>query len=266
MRAAGGADAFRDIVLRGYHGPRRRSPACGVGAQGLSTYADGIVLTIGECVVLSSLIRRGASAALLACGALGAQADTVQFNGFHYGNGNAVTINAPVSLSANAGGFDLSFNGAASVVAYCVELTQYIGLGQSYGNYAQLDAADYFSAGTLDRLARLISFVEDHHSVNTALESSALQLAIWNIVYDVDATVGSGSFRVGANGFSAMANQWLADSGNSAASGWALYVLKSDTQQDQLYWARQSVPEPATLALAAAALGGMGFASRRRRA
>jgi len=245
---------------------------------------------------MNHFIRTACAAALLAAG-LSAQAGTVNFVGWAHGGGNTVNVSTPNfngqggAFSLTLSGFAAGFNGAFE--AYCVELTENIGLGQSYTSYSIVTADSYFLAkgkpGVAASLTSLISYVNNSNMLANAAagfkddQSTALQLAIWNTVYDTDSTLNSGNFSeasatayrnnstttVGSN---TTTNFWGANSllsSAGAASGYSLYVLQSTGtpgQQDQLIWMRNTVPEPTSLALVALALGGVGFVSRRRKA
>ncbi len=219
-----------------------------------------------------------------------AQAATVQLNSWTWGNGNNVNASAPV-YSGAAGGFSGTLTGSSvpelngSIETYCVELTEFFSFGGSYNDYNVMAASSYFTAAKAATLGKLITYVYGNNLFGgTAVDyrdnlSSAVQLAIWNTVYDGDSTLGSGTFgdiseyRDGTVNFFG-ANQLLANSANLGIS-YDLYVLSSgrpmvDVQgkQDQLVWRRSTnqVPEPTSLALAFAALAGMGVAAKRRKA
>lgn len=235
-----------------------------------------------------NFLRTAAAAALLATG-LAAQAGTLTMAGWLFGPGNNVAAGAP-NYSGQAGGFkgalsnmsDPAFN-LNPVEMYCVDLGQYITIntGTTYSvkidgeagatAFTVMDVASVFSSSVANRLAKLVSYAESVSTiVDTSAESTSMQLAIWNTVYDTDNTLTApGSFS-DTSGYAAYANTLLANAAGFSVTK-QLYVLKSASNQDQLFWIdsqgrRGDLPEPASLALVGLALGGAAFASRRRRA
>jgi len=242
-------------------------------------------------------IRTVCAAALLATG-LAANAGTVTFNGWAHGNGNTVNVNA---FNVNSSTHSYSFGGAAgafkvtlsnflgansrfngSFEAYCVELMQSININGRYTDYRIVTASDYFAAkpNVAAKLTNLISYANNGNLIGGLAQtlrddqSTALQLAIWNTVYDTDSslalTTSTGPrlndvsiFSTSASGSFMNATNLLANAGS--ATGYSLFVLQSGSQQDQLIFLRNVVPEPTSLALVALALGGAGFVSRRRK-
>ena len=231
-----------------------------------------------------TLIHAGLAVALSA-GAAMAQAQTVQMTGWAYGSSNEVSFAAPSGLSdtLDAGAFKgvLSGFGAqfdtASFVTYCVDLSQEFTLPSVMTGYSIVsgasDTASFASGGwganaaaTSARLGQLMTYVKAHPTaVDTAAESTALQLAIWNVIYDSDNNVNSGAFDVNyfTNiAYGATANALLTNS-LSTVSNLSVYVLKSSTKQDFLVTV-SAVPEPSTYAMMALGLAGIGFVARRR--
>ena len=147
--------------------------------------------------------------AVLACAST-AHAAVVTLSGWAFGSGNAVAsttggASSLPSYTGLAGGFAGALSEAGtldtpSFVTYSIELEQPFSFSSTpVGGYAVQDAASYFAARRLDnalrpegtlvaeRLGRLFSWAQaDVTRVDTAAESTALQLAVWNIVYDSD--------------------------------------------------------------------------------
>lgn len=232
------------------------------------------------------------SAALLAMIGSAAHAGTLTMQGWLYGPGNQVSLSANPNYNGLAGGFKGRLSGLSDsqfnlnpVEMYCVDLAQFININATYtvklqsdnfnANFTIKPVNAVFSSAISQRLTQLVSWSESAASyVDNSTESTALQLAIWNAIYEVDGdqsgqALRSGSFRetlTQASVFATTAGSMQASAASYQGRMKQLFVLQSGTNQDQLIWidSQNSVPVPGTLALVGLALLGAGAAARRR--
>lgn len=199
-------------------------------------------------------------------------APTVTLTGWTFGSGNTVNVTAP-SHNGAAGGFKGSLSGfgapfdSASFQTYCVELTQSFGFSTTgmlgYTIVPGSLYAEWLNPATSNRIGQLITYVNANPTaVDTAAESTSLQLAIWNSIYDTDSTLSGGTFK-DTTIYDSYADTLLANS-SSTVSNLKVYALTNREKQDFLV--TTPVPEPSTYALMMAGLMGMTFVARRRRA
>jgi hypothetical protein len=202
-----------------------------------------------------------------------ANAQVVNLTGWTFGSGNTVHVTSP-TFNGSAGGFKGTLSGFgplfddATFETYCVELTQQFNLPSGgmtgYSIVPGASYAQWLHPATTHRIGQLITYVNGHaDSVDTAAESTSLQLAIWNSIYDTDNTLGAGGTFSDTSGFAGYANTLLANSA-ATVSNLNVYVLTNARKQDFLV--TTPVPEPETYALMLAGLMATGFVARRRRA
>jgi hypothetical protein len=105
-------------------------------------------------------------------------------------------------------------------------------------------------------------------ATTSAINSAAFQLAVWEILYDDDLSLFSGSFhtnRVG-NATDALAESWLAGLGGFSDKG-EIILYQSGEHQDFIGRRPSSdVPEPGPVALIGIGLVAMLVFTRRREA
>jgi hypothetical protein len=152
-----------------------------------------------------------------------------------------------------------------SFATYCIELTQGLPVPNptySFGAYAN----DWIS-----RLVEVSGFYgggdQSSNEVDTIAEKTALQLAIWEAVYDsFPGDLTTGIFQVTSSptaGAVAQANTYLTAAASLAAGSYptqTLFTFTSPSGQDLV----TAVPEPSSYAMLLAGLAGVGFVARRR--
>lgn len=221
---------------------------------------------------------RTAAALCLSATALAATASpTLTQTGFANA-GAAATISVaggPNNGTFHAGEFTGVFNGE-SFLSYCVDLSQYFSFGNSYADYAPTTGLAAFGATRATQLGELLTAVGGF-ATSTPSRSAAVQAAVWEILYETGPllSLGSGSFTAGggttaASDIAAL-NNVLGHLGDYAAASYS--ILASPTSQDFITAARDgrvgtaavgAIPEPSSLALIVAAIGGAAFSRRRR--
>lgn len=205
---------------------------------------------------------------------LQAHADSALFTGYAHGSESVnFKLTAPdlttvlAQGGTSAGGFLMSFNGAPSFEAYCVDLFQHISFGVTYTDYNPFGTSHAFANGNAyNDLGRLYATAG---VVDNSIKEAAFQIAVWEIAYETKPgayNLGDGvaTFLGGSaasSGALALASTWLGGLTNGGHP--SIVVTESREHQDMIY---APVPEPETYVLFMAGLAAMGFVARRRRA
>src|SRR5438105_1819836 len=212
---------------------------------------------------LKALLCRAAMSCTFAaalCATVPASANTLQTIGWVSPPPDTFTVHrGATSQNVYTGGFTGVWNLTESIFFWCFDLDHYFQLGHTYTN-------DYVVAAVSDPLnTELRQLFEEAFSAadDSPDNSAAFQLAIWNLLYDNDLTVSSGSFWAnnGHAGALTQANAWLVGLSGYTGNGWSIRELLS-TSQDPRHQSfvvgdhppRQDVPEPSSLPLCMLAL------------
>lgn len=208
-----------------------------------------------------------AVAAALTGLSLAASATTFTKSVYHFGDEVNVVFNSVSSklLTAEIIG---TFNPApaGSFAAFCVEIDQ---------EFASPFTGAFKTPEQAAALGQLIAgagwksgaWASDAIASDDKASIAALQVGIWDIVYDGSIDLASGTFKTDAAGqaaYGATLAAWM-EAGKGSLLGKDLLVLSDGhgtpgEHQDILI----AVPEPSTYALMIAGLGAVGFVARRR--
>lgn len=231
---------------------------------------------------MKQYISRSAAALALAATCLSAQAANVSLSGWAYGNGNRIDASSAVgAVTAPAGAFIGTLSGTAGMdatpfVTYSVELGQdfFLSTG-SRTDYEVVEGATYFQdrrgdGAVAERLGRLMTYAYENPQLSTGSGgSTALQVAIWSLVYNSPEVRARGNTFRDSSIYNTPAQVLLNGAAGVTSSLFDVMVLASSSNQDfMLLKTRQAditVPEPGSLGLAAAALAALAIQGRRSR-
>lgn len=167
-----------------------------------------------------------------------------------------------------------------SLLMFCIDLfhgAAPVGTGVKY------DKIDFANGlNPYDGIAKLITFNGGLAS-KSASDSAAMQLAVWNIVYDTDLDVANGKFRtnyMGGTDVVSKANALLVGASGVSQNLYNISLLTDNAYAENTKAGYQDfitaslnsggdfgndVPEPDALALAGIGLLGLGIVTRRRK-
>lgn len=182
-------------------------------------------------------------------------------------NGNVNTVKFEWTRTDNAGaGIDSTIPTIFNT--YCIDIAQNVTANTNYTFNVVSTVVHGFTSNQTLMLSRL--WGSKFADVNTADESAAFQVAVWEIVYDTNFNLNSGPFKVNSNTtVRNMAQGWLNSitDGNFVANGAlpTISVLQSPTAQDQItVLPGNNVPAAGSGVLALAGLGLLGKRRNRR--
>lgn len=197
---------------------------------------------------------------------------TIRINGNQY-NVHAGQLNHEITARSGS-----TAPALGALATYCVDISEWVSSQSQQYDVSELTDAPVGNGNSgmdqhkADAIGRLYAYADGQQYGTSNNFSAAFQLAVWEVVADLDTetstlSVGSGDFKA-----------WNLNSGTtsylstllSVATDDGIFInrrvraLTNDGSQDQMF--EVAVPLPTTGALAAVGLAGAGFFGRRRQA
>ena len=247
-----------------------------------------------RCGILAAVLL--ASSAAFGNAFFGPNPDTrnLTWNGFSNGSVSVSTNFGTFSAGQFQGLFDGEGNGLSAddfFRFFCIDLSHAAGGTSSYTRYLGFDPADLVHTATdAAELTRLFNTVPYPNAAAgtyysggaqtnfgdfaNAADSAAFQLAVWEIWFDNDMNLGTGTFQADQlNPVTTQAQGYLNAVGNGSvpAAGWTLYEFVSNNGSQNYISVQhtgplQQAPEPGTLILlGVGALAAWGTSKRHRK-
>ena len=189
-------------------------------------------------------------------------------------NGTAKITKAPVApiggyKSYGAYGFNMTDTTGAlgSFVAFCLDITHYLSTGTSPYLVTSTPFSNSYGLDPAAKSRVQAMFDANYAGLDTSdrKQAASFQAALWNSIYDADATVAKGAFKATGTDVS-LANGYLASAAAfTGPSTYRLTFLESLDGRQNLVTA-SAVPLPAGGVLLLSAIAGIGAVRRRRKA
>jgi uncharacterized repeat protein (TIGR01451 family) len=143
---------------------------------------------------------------------------------------------------SNVAGFLMTPSVGTDFYAFCTQISQPILPLQNPYTHELNGTTNGFSASSALRIAQLVQAAGFNATTgfgagnNTMVNFVAMQLAVWNALYDTDYSVSTGTFHsvTDNNGAKSQANTWLLAAQNIAAPSALIHNLYNTTGQDLL--------------------------------
>jgi hypothetical protein len=155
-------------------------------------------------------------------------------------------------------GVPLNANFPPSVLTYCIDLEQFIYLGQSHVFAIEPNLALAPTIGSQAKAAAITELFDRYFlsGLTSTANQNAFQIALWELVYDGpnNPSLSTGYIQASDAQAQALLSSLGTPYSNHDLAGSRLLALVSNTNQDQLVVVPASVPAPPAAVLAGIAL------------